>query len=317
MKLYLVILALGTACLSAQTGPVTAIANVAARKSTSLDGKWKAIVAPYENGDYHFRLHPSKNGYFRDAKPKTPSELLEYDFDASSSLEVPGDWNTQRENLFFYEGTIWYRRLFDYQAKSGQRAFLYFGAANYQAIVYLNGEKLGAHTGGFTPFAFEITGKTREKANSVVVKVDNKRYREAVPTVNTDWWNYGGLTRGVSLVELPSTFVQDYSLHLKKGSSQDIAGWVKLNGDRAGQRVTIRIPEAGVSASITTDAAGYAPIEVPAKLTLWSPENPKLYDVTIAAETDSVRDDIGFRTIETKGTDILLNGRPVFLRGVS
>ena len=230
---------------------------------------------------------------------------------------MPGDWNTQRESLFFYEGTVWYRKTFDYPSRPGTRLFLYFGAANYEAIVYLNGEKLGSHTGGYTPFAFEITGKTREKGNSVVVKVDDKRHREDVPTVNTDWWNYGGLTRGVLLVEVPETFVEDYFVQLKKGSTDTIAGWVKLNGGRARQQVAVRIPEAGVSASVSTDANGYAAFSIPAKLTLWSPESPKLYDVIIASETDTVRERIGFRTIETKGTDILLNGKSVFLRGVS
>jgi beta-glucuronidase len=293
------------------------IVNVEARRTTSLNGKWRAIVDPYENGYYDFRLQPSKDGYFLDAKPKDKSDLLEYDFDTSGELDVPGDWNTQRESLFFYEGTVWYRKTFDYQSKPSTRLFLYFGAANYEAIVYLNGEKLGSHTGGYTPFAFEITGKTRGKGNSVVVKVDDKRHREDVPTVNTDWWNYGGLTRGVSLVEVPETFVEDYFVQLKKGSTDTIAGWVKLNGPRPRQQVSIRIPEAEVSASVSTDANGYAALSVPAKLTLWSPENPKLYDVTIASDTDSVRDRIGFRTIETKGTDILLNGKSVFLRGVS
>jgi beta-glucuronidase len=293
------------------------IVNVEARRTTSLNGKWRAIVDPYENGYHDFRLQPSKDGYFLDAKPKDKSDLLEYDFDTSGQLDVPGDWNTQRESLFFYEGTVWYRKTFDCQSKPATRLFLYFGAANYEAIVYLNGEKLGSHTGGYTPFAFEITGKTREKGNSVVVKVDNKRHREAVPTINTDWWNYGGLTRGVSLVEVPETFVEDYFVQLKKGSTDTIAGWVKLNGPRPRQQVAIRIPEAGVSASVSTDANGYAALSIPAKLTLWSPENPKLYDVTIASGTDSVRDRIGFRTIETKGTDILLNGKSVFLRGVS
>src|SRR5271157_5891977 len=293
------------------------IVNVEARRTTSLNGKWRAIVDPYENGYYDFRLQPSKDGYFLDAKPKDKSDLVEYDFDTSGQLEVPGDWNTQRESLFFYEGTVWYRQKFDYRSQPGSRLFLYFGAANYQAIVYLNGEKLGSHTGGFTPFAFEITGKTREKGNSVVVKVDNRRHREDVPTVNTDWWNYGGLTRGVSLVEVPETFVEDYFVQLKKGSTDTIAGWVKLNGPRARQQVALRIPEAGVSASVTTDGNGYAALSVPAKLTLWSPENPKLYEVTIASDTDTVRERIGFRTIETKGTDILLNGKSVFLRGVS
>jgi beta-glucuronidase len=304
-------------CVPVEAQSPSRIVNVEARRTTSLNGKWRAIVDPYENGYYDFRLQPSTDGYFLDAKPKDKSDLLEYDFDTSGQLDVPGDWNTQRESLFFYEGTVWYRKTFDCQSKPATRLFLYFGAANYEAIVYFNGEKLGSHTGGYTPFAFEITGKTREKGNSVVVKVDNRRHREAVPTVNTDWWNYGGLTRGVSLVEVPETFVEDYFVQLKKGSTDTIAGWVKLNGPRLRQRVSIRIPEAGVSASVSTDANGYAALSVPAKLTLWSPENPKLYVVVIASDTDSVRERIGFRTIETKGTDILLNGKSVFLRGVS
>jgi beta-glucuronidase len=304
-------------CAPVEAQSPSRIVNVEARRTTSLNGKWRAIVDPYENGYYDFRLQPSKDGYFLDAKPKDKSDLVEYDFDTAGQLDVPGDWNTQRESLLFYEGTVWYRQKFDYPTKPATRLFLYFGAANYEAMVYLNGEKLGSHTGGFTPFAFEITGKTREKGNSVVVKVDNKRHREDVPTVNTDWWNYGGLTRGVSLLEVPETFVEDYFVQLKKGSTDSIAGWVKLNGPRVRQQVTIRIPEAGVSASVSTDANGYAALSIPAKLTLWSPENPKLYEVTIASDTDSVRDRIGFRTIETKGTDILLNGKSVFLRGVS
>ena len=317
MRTHLTVLAVLAICAPVAAQSPSRIVNVEARRTTSLNGKWRAIVDPYENGYYDFRLQPAKDGYFLDAKPKDKSDLLEYDFDTSGQLDVPGDWNTQRKSLFFYEGTVWYRQKFDYRSNPTTRLFLYFGAANYEAMVYLNGEKLGSHTGGFTPFAFEITGKTREKGNSVVVKVDNKRHREDVPTVNTDWWNYGGLTRGVSLVEVPETFVEDYFVQLKKGSTDTIAGWVKLNGPRARQQVTIRIPEAGVSASVATDANGYAALSVPAKLTLWSPENPKLYEVTIASDTDSVRDRIGFRSIETKGTDILLNGKSVFLRGVS
>ena len=317
MRPQLTVLALLATCAPVEAQSPIRIVNVEARRTTSLNGKWRAIVDPYENGYYDFRLQPSKDGYFLDAKPKDKSDLVEYDFDTSGQLDVPGDWNTQRESLFLYEGTIWYRKTFDYPSKAGTRLFLYFGAANYEAIVYLNGEKLGSHTGGYTPFAFEITGKTRQKGNSVVVKVDDKRHREAVPTVNTDWWNYGGLTRGVSLVEVPETFVEDYMVQLKKGSTDTIAGWVKLNGPRTRQQVAIRIPEAGVSVTVAADANGYAALSVPAKLTLWSPENPKLYEVTIASDTDSVCDRIGFRTIETRGTDILLNGKSVFLRGVS
>jgi beta-glucuronidase len=292
------------------------IANTDDRTTISLDGQWQTIVDPYESGYYDYRYQPSANGYFKDAKPKTKSDLIEYDFDTSGTLKVPGDWNTQEERLLFYEGTIWYKKSFDYQRKDNTRLFVYFGAANYLADVYLNGEKIGRHEGGFTPFNFEITKLVRDKSNSLIVKVDNQRRRDAVPTLITDWWNYGGLTRQVKLVETPVSFVQDYSIQLRKGSRNQVNGWVRLNGQQLNQRVTVRIPEAGINKSFTADANGYAEIRFDADLTLWSPNNPKLYDVLIEAETDRIRDQIGFRSIETKGTEILLNGRPIFLRGI-
>jgi beta-glucuronidase len=301
-------------CVKAQQ--VALIANTEGRKTVSLDGQWQTIIDPYESGYYDYRYLPSANGYFKDAKPKDKSDLIEYNFDTSESLHVPGDWNTQRESLLLYEGTIWYKKAFDYQRKENTRVFVYFGAANYVADVYLNGEKIGRHEGGFTPFNFEITRLVREKSNSLIVKVDDQRRRDAVPTLSTDWWNYGGLTRQVKLVETPDSFVQDYLIQLRKGSQNQINGWVRLNGNKLGQRVTVRIPEAGISKSFTTDAKGYAEVSFNADLTLWSPGNPKLYDVLIEAETDRVQDQIGFRSIETRGTDILLNGRPIFLRGI-
>jgi len=229
---------------------------------------------------------------------------------------VPGDWNTQWDQLFFYEGTIWYKKSFDYQRKPDTRLFVYFGAANYFADVYLNGEKLGQHEGGFTPFNFEITKLVRDTGNFLVVKIDNKRRRDAVPTLMTDWWNYGGLTREVKLIETPTTLIHDYMIQLAKGSRDRVSGWVKLAGDKLNQRITIRIPEARISKSFATDFNGLAEIDFNADLKLWSPENPKLYEVAIEANTDQVRDQIGFRSLETRGTEILLNGRPIFLRGI-
>ena len=84
-----------------------------------------------------------------------------------------------------------------------------FGAAAQRATVWLNGKRLGEHEGGFTPFAFEVTGVVRARDNSIVVKVDNTRRADALPALNTDWWNYGGLTRGVRLVETPRVFVRE------------------------------------------------------------------------------------------------------------
>jgi len=309
MKTFLILIALLTVAVDATGQQTGLIQNVGGRTAVSLDGQWKVIVDPYDTGS-------SNNGFFKDAQPKSKSEFVEYNFDASESLSVPGDWNSQRERLFFYEGAVWYKKSFDYQRPANSRVFAYFGAANYLADVYLNGAKVGRHEGGFTPFNFEITNLLHEKDNSLIVKVDNKRSREAVPTVMTDWWNYGGLTRQVMLIEVPQTFVQDYFIQLRKSANNRIAGWVKLNGEQAAQKIRIQIPEAKIDNTFETDANGTATIDLNANLTMWSPQQPKLYEVIISTANDTVRDQIGFRNIEVKGPDILLNGRPIFLRGV-
>ena len=293
------------------------IINVDNRNTLSLDGNWRIIIDPYENGYYEYRYKPKKDGYFLNQKPKDKSDLVEYDFDKSEYLSVPGDWNTQKEKLFFYEGTIWYKKSFNYIKKENKRVFLYFGAANYDAIVYLNGEKLGKHVGGFTPFNFEVTNLIKDGDNFVVVKVDNKRLAEGVPTLNTDWWNYGGITRRVMLIEEPETFIRDYFIQLKKGSLNQVSGWIKLDGRNKQQVVEVKIPEAKIDKKFSTDDNGYAKIDFTANLKLWSPENPYLNDVIISSETDTLKDQIGFRSIETKGENILLNGKPVFLRGIA
>lgn len=77
------------------------------------------------------------------------------------------------------------------------------------------------------------------------------------------------------------------------------------------------IPEAHASAPAKTHAQGYAAFTLPARLTLWSPGNPKLHEVRVESDSASVKEQIGFRTVETCGTGILLNGKPIFLRGIS
>jgi beta-glucuronidase len=302
---------------SAQEAPL--IANIGGRQTTNLDGQWQVIVDPYDVGslDYRAKSLNDRSAFFRDYKPQSPSELVEYDFDTSGRLHVPGDWNTQRDSLLFYEGSVWYKRSFDYAQASHKRLFVHFGAANYRAAVYLNGEELGRHEGGFTPFDLEITDRVKPQGNFLIVRVNNVRAKEFVPTVNTDWWNYGGITRPVTLIEVPDTFIQDYFVQLAKGSMRQIVGWLQLNGTQRQQNVTIRIPEANLSKTVETDANGRATFAFDGDLTLWSPENPKLYAVEISGQTDSVTDRIGFRSIETRGTDILLNGKPIFLRGIN
>jgi beta-glucuronidase len=294
---------------AAAAAPSTLITNIPGRTSISLDGSWRAIVDPYEIG--------TGMRFYENAKPKNPRDLVEYDFDASGTLNVPGDWNSQRPELFFYEGSVWYKKSFSYHKRGHLRVFVYFGAANYRASVYLNAQKLGDHEGGFTPFNFEVTDQIREGGNFLVVEVNNQRKPENVPGPMTDFWNYGGLTRDVSLIELPGTFIQDYWVQLAKGSLNEIEGWVQLNGASAPQQVTLEISEAGIKQLITTDTTGYGHFHFPANPKLWSPENPKLYQVMLSAAGDSLSDQIGFRSIESRGSKILLNGKPILLRGIS
>ncbi len=298
--------------------PVPLIQNVSARQVLSLNGAWRVIIDPYEMGYRTYHGQPQiEESYFANAKPTSKSDRVEYDFDASESLQVPGDWNSQKRELFFYEGTIWYKTDFDYQPEPGHRTFLHFGAANYDAKVALNGQSLGEHEGGFTPFNFEVTEQLRPGKNFLIVKVDNTRRREGVPTTNTDWWNYGGLTRDVSLASVPGTFIRDYSIELEATAKHQLVGWVQLDGPELCQEVSIHIPEVGAKARVRTNDSGFAEFALTAKLDRWAPERPRLYDVQFQTQADRVSERIGFRTVEVRGQDILVNEKPVFLRGIS
>ena len=323
MRRLLAILSFVTASFLAyasEEAPAPQIVNVQGRHTISLDGLWKTIVDPYENGYYNYRMQPHSDAssYFADRDFDADRTVLyEYNFNTDRTLMVPGDWNTQRENLYYYEGTVWYRNIFDYKPAPDKRVFVYFGAANYDAVVGLNGKKIVRHVGGYTPFNVEVTGMLKEEGNSLIVKVDNKRHTDGVPTLNSDWWNYGGLTRSVLLVETPMTFIRDYSVQLKQDNPKMVEGWVRLDGEQSEQDVVVEIPELKSKVIVRTDKDGYASFEMKVKPQYWCPENPKLYDVILSSETDSVKDRIGFRTIETRGTEILLNGEPVFCKGVS
>ena len=324
---------------------VAAPQNIFARESVSLNGEWHYFADPQEQGYYDYWMNPVRWGYFLNAKPQRPSDLIEYDFDASPTMQIPGDWNTQDDKLFMYEGTVWFLRQLtidngQLSTVNSHRILLYFGAVNYEAIVFVNGKEVGKHIGGFTPFCFDVTDVLHEGENFVVVKVDNKRHRDNVPTRIFDWWNYGGITRDVLLVKVPETYVEDYAVRVEskeysgkgkgysgkgkeysgKSKEREISFSAKLNRKVAGQEVTLSIPELKIRKTFATDENGEVPsfrFKVPgSRLKLWSPDNPKLYNVTIGHGEEQIADEIAFRTIETRGKEILLNGEPIFLRGV-
>ena len=308
----------------AQDKEVPLIQNVGAYEGTTLNGAWNYIVDVQEEGYYDYRMNLNRWGFFQNAKPQKPEDLIEYDFDKSPTMQIPGDWNTQDERLFFYEGTVWFKRSFQAVPMQDYRTLLYFGAVNYDCHVYVNSRHVGHHVGGFTPFNYDISDLLREGENTIIVKVDNKRHAEDIPTQIFDWWNYGGITRDVRLVKVTPVYLEDYDLQLQKADAKaktrEISFTARLNKKEAGHKVCVYIPELKLEQQLTTDNEGKvsATLKVSAKkLQLWSPATPKLYDVRLSLDTSTYADCIGFRTIETRGKQILLNGQPVFLKGIS
>jgi len=285
-----------------------AMTNIDGRNKQNLDGAWKVIIDPTDVGEWR--------QVWTEKKPQKKTDFVEYSFDEGPVLQVPGDFNTQMPELAYLEGVVWYKKTFTYHKKRNRRLFVYFGAVNYRAGVYLNGKYIGSHDGGFTPFQFELTDSVAEGNNRLIVKADNQRLKEGLPGLGYDWFNYGGITREVYLVETGKTFIEDYHIQLQKGSLTKVAGWVILNGINKKQKITVSIPELKINYTTSTDSAGHADIQFSSDFQLWSPMNPKLYKVWIRSEQDTINDDIGFRSIEVQNDAVLLNKKAVFLKGV-
>jgi len=288
-----------------------AMTNVPGRQRRSLNGKWQVLVDPYASGIGDWKA------VWKDRTAKEKHEFFEYGFDDNVVLDVPGDFNTQRPELTWLEGSVWYRKAFVHDVAATRRVFVHFGGANQRADVFLNGRKLGSHEGGFTPFQFEVTDLLQAGENRLLVHVNNERRKDGIPAQGFDWFNYGGLTRDVDLVETPRTYIRDYFIQLAPNSLRRVEGWVQLAGHAPQQPVTVRIPELGVDLRTQANAEGYARLRFEAAFALWSPAQPKLYRVQIATPEDTVEENIGFRSLAVRGDEILLNGEPVFLRGVN
>lgn len=293
------------------------IVNPTAYPHLNLEGSWQVIIDPLSSGDANpVAVGVEGAGFYQDRVPTSGMELIEYAFSETEQLRVPGDWNSQSQRLFFYEGPIWYRKTFT-RPTDGQRHFLYVGAANYAADVYVNGRLLGKHEGGFTPFNVEMTEHLRDGENLVVIKVDNRLGPATVPTRKTDWFNYGGLTRDVLIVSTPAVFVRDYFLRLVDLDACRLDIDLTVDGAKGGEEVVLRLAELDHAITLVVDAEGRAKGKFETDLELWSPAHPRLYRVELALGDLVIADEIGFRMIRQQGADLLLNGEPLFLKGIS
>lgn len=267
-------------------------------------------------------------------------------------VNVPHNWVDLGPEMDRFKGTVWYRRRVEIPAALSERhATLNFWGAYYRAVVYLNGEKLGEHEGGYTPFAFEVTGKLQTGTNLIAVKVDN--LLGPLDIQIGDWWNYGGLHREVFLeftgkAKLTSIYIDpkldesltsaDVKFQVKARNAEGkhiIVSTYRLNGDKA-------VPFECVDGEIRSGGATLK-IHI-SKAALWSPEHPNLYfakavlydekkavDQIKTSRTigryyvpydgtnavDEIGDVFGLRRFEVKGDALYLNGKKVFLRGVN
>lgn len=291
------------------------LVNAAERQSRSLNGMWNIKVD--EPGNTWYMI--TQGRYSSALNEAGPMELVETAFDERSQLEVPGDWNSQRLDLDRYRGKVLYHRIVSIDKQEDKTYYLHFGGANYTTDLFVNDQLVGRHEGGYTAFNFDITDYVHDGDNTVIVRVDAFLDDATVPTMRTsDFWKYGGLTRDVSLVMVPKTHMTQYHLYLSDRERGEIKGWVELSLEAEGGQVTLEIPEADVETSATVGKNGRAEFKVEASLSLWSPENPKLYDVSLRhSGGDVVTDKIGFRTFEVEGQQLLLNGEPIELYGIA
>lgn len=279
------------------------------RKKESLNGLWHYAVDQYDTcirQHWFVERYTDQNGF---------TMPVDYSFDEWPTIQLPCCWNTQSEKFELYDGSMVFTRKFRYEAQNKEKVLLKIGAANYICRVFLNQEYLGMHRGGSTPAYFDVTDLLQTE-NRIIIQADSTRRPEQVPTENTDWFNYGGVYRDIELIRLPETYIKRFQIALvSDGAFNKIKVRVRLS-EPVNTAAQLRIDELGLCAEIpVTEGAGEAVLE--AHPVLWCPENPKLYAVSLSCAGDEVSDEVGFREIRVQGHDILLNGKSIFLRGIS
>ncbi len=280
------------------------------RQADALHGPWFFTLDLFDEG--------LRQKWFADTPLPAPQWPKPRDYDASAgdTLDVPSCWNMARPEWRHFEGAAWYTRTLHHTPDPQlPHTVLRVGAANYQARVFLNGVFLGAHHGGSTPFCADLSVHLQPGANRLQIQVDNRRERSRVPMNHFDWFNHGGIYREVQLLRLPQIYIRDASLQLlPDGTFSHLQADIRLS-EKVDAVAQLLVPELGIVQDIVI-TAGTGALDVQASPELWSPESPRLYQVVFRIMTDTVTEHIGFREVRAQGQQILLNGRPVYLRGI-
>lgn len=287
------------------------------------------------SGFFDFKLDPDNVGEEKNWQKGVES---------SRSIGIPGSWNEQFIDTRDYLGPTWHFKKF-YVPSSWKEKLVWFriGAANYYAKVWINGEFIGEHEGGYLPFQFEVTDKVRfGKENFLSVKVDNQLSPERVPPgnipeeehprsvrqrsypdVNFDFFPYGGIHRPVYLFCTPLDYIEDIAVTTSiEGKKGLIKYRITKKGGEA-KEAFIQLGDENTRLEQKTEfqgnmAEGELTID---EATFWSPDNPHLYEMVVellspeGAPIDEYTLSIGIRTIEVKNDRLYLNEKLIFLKG--
>ena len=284
------------------------------RQIQSLNGEWSYIVDPMNNG-----LPESSffGGFPKNKIQKTGMELIEYNFETASKIQIPGAWNAIDERLFFYRGPVWLYKKFNYSPKKETLTHLYIEGSNFTTKIFLNGSIVGEFEGGYVPFNFNISKYLKEGENILLVQTDNTLNESSVPTHKTDWWPWGGIVGDVYVVETPNQFIQNAYLQLNPDDFSEVLFKLEMNKKSSGHMIKLEIPELQSKAEYITNSLGAISENIKINPQLWSPLSPKLYEVKISSEAETISDKIGFRSIQTKGQKIYLNNSEIQFKGIA
>lgn len=219
-----------------------------------------------------------------------------------------------------YQMIAGYRRIIHIpEEEKGRRHFLQFDAAAHIATVYFNGRKMCTHKNGYTAFSTEITDEIRYGEDNIVTVCLDTTENGSVPPFGfvIDYLTYGGIYRDVWLEDRPQVMISDAYVTTPDLHTMNIA--LTFDGARGDRdvHVIVRDGEGNIAAETAErTSAGRLSLSVP-DARPWSCETPNLYTCEITAGEDTVIRTFGFRTVEVTENDILLNGRPVFLRGLN
>ena len=284
------------------------------RQILTLNGEWSYIVDPMNNGLPETSFF---GGFPKNKIQKTGMELIEYNFETASKIQIPGAWNAFDERLFFYRGPVWLYKKFKYSPKKESLTHLYIEGSNFTTKIFLNGSIVGEFVGGYVPFNFDISRYLKEGENILLVQTDNTLNESSVPTQKTDWWPWGGIVGDVYIVETPKRFIQNAYLQLNPDNFSDAKFKLKMNNKSSEQKIILEIPELQFKAEFKTNTFGAITENIKLNPQLWSPSNPKLYKVKISSDTETISDEIGFRSIKTEGQNIYLNNRKIQFKGIA